>query len=341
VAMTWHPKNRTAMRRRDILTIGIAGFVSQCFAHSMAQGQSRSHSATADEDAAFIYDENRRFLDTPSGRVAYIDRGTGRVVLFLHGFPLNGFQWRGVIERLVPEQRCIAPDLLGLGYTEISGMPDLGPRAQVDMLLSFLDALRIDQVDLIANDGGGSVAQLFLAKYPKRVRTALLTNCSVEPQSTPTALLPMIELAHQDLYADLLLVPWADYKDKARSPDGLGGMCYAGAGYPTDVALEQYIRPLISSQHRKNLAQKYFLQLHENPLMGIESLLRACDVPTQIVWGMGDTMFPARNAEYLASILKRSSGIRRVDDAKVFFPEEYPDLIADAARHLWRSSEHV
>ena len=43
----------------------------------------------------------------------------GQAALFLHGAPLNGFQWRGAIERLSAHRRCIAPDFMGLGYSEI------------------------------------------------------------------------------------------------------------------------------------------------------------------------------------------------------------------------------
>jgi len=125
-----------------------------------ARGASRSWLVNPDQDAAFIYDENRQFLSTKFGRIAYIDRGVGAVVLFLHGFPLNGFQWRGVIDEIVPQRRCIALDLMGLGYSEVAVDQDVSPNAQVEMLVSFLDALGIDQVDLVANDSGGQISIL-------------------------------------------------------------------------------------------------------------------------------------------------------------------------------------
>ncbi len=45
------------------------------------------------------------------------------------------------------------------------------------MLKEVLDALKIDQVDLVGNDSGGGIAQIFAALYPERVRTLTLTNC--------------------------------------------------------------------------------------------------------------------------------------------------------------------
>ena len=36
---------------------------------------------------------SRKFAETPFGRIAYVERGSGPVALFIHGLPLNGFQW--------------------------------------------------------------------------------------------------------------------------------------------------------------------------------------------------------------------------------------------------------
>ncbi|MFC6977511.1 alpha/beta fold hydrolase [Microbulbifer taiwanensis] len=122
----------------------------------------------------------RRFAETRFGRIAYIDRGAGEVALFLHGFPLNSFQWRGAIDRLSAHRRCVAPDFLAMGYTQVAEGQSVTPDAQVEMLLALLDQLAITSVDLVANDSGGAVAQLFVTRHPERVRTLLLTNCDTE-----------------------------------------------------------------------------------------------------------------------------------------------------------------
>ena len=40
--------------------------------------------------------------------------------------------------------------------------------------------------------------------------------------------------------------------------------------------------------------------------------------------------------EWLDRVLPNSRGIRRLEDGKLFFPEEMPDIIADEAKRLWR-----
>ena len=329
------------MKRREILAASIGAVMASAIA-APALARSFSHASLGDDDAASRrYDQERRFADTAFGRIAYIDKGTGPAALFLHGFPLSSFQWRGAIERLSPYRRCLAPDSMGLGYTEPAPGQSVTPAAQVEMIAAFLDRLGIQQIDLIANDSGGAVAQLFVAKFPRRTRTMLLTNCDVETDSPPSALLPIIDLARAGLYPELLLEPWLRHKDLARSATGLGGICYSNPTHPTDAALDQYLRPLVASPERKALVNRYTLGLTPNPLEGIASQLRQCTVPTRIVWGMSDTIFSTRSPDYLAAILPRFLGIRRIDQAKLFFPEEYPDLIAQEARLLWNRASRL
>lgn len=50
-----------------------------------------------------------------------------------------------------------------------------------------------------------------------------------------------------------------------------------------------------------------------------------------MVRGLGDSLFPVEWAEWLDTNLPESRGIRRVPGAKLFFPEEMPDVIAGLA----------
>jgi pimeloyl-ACP methyl ester carboxylesterase len=58
-------------------------------------------------------------------------------------------------------------------------------------------------------------------------------------------------------------------------------------------------------------------------------------VPTRIVWGDADTIFSAGSARYLARSFGNSRGLRVLAKAKLFWPEERPDVLAAQARLLW------
>jgi haloalkane dehalogenase len=277
----------------------------------------------------------RRFANMHFGKIAYVEYGAGETALFLHGFPLNGFQWRGALERLSAYRRCIAPDFMGLGYTVVAEGQSVVAAAQVDMLLALLDQLSISIVDVVANDTGGAVAQLLAARCPERVRTLLLTNCDVENDCPPAAVLPVIELARAGSYVDKWLAPWLTDKTLARSAQGIGGMAYSEPECPSDEAIEYYFAPLVRSSRGKKQVEAYAIALERNVLEGIEPALKRCTIPTRIAWGTGDTIFSQASPDYLNRIFPKSRGVRRVQGAKLFFPEEFPDLIAEEARQLW------
>lgn len=282
-------------------------------------------------DAA-AYRAERRFAATPFGRIAYLERGSGDTALFLHGLPLNSFQWRGAIERLSGYRRCIAPDLMGLGYSEIPEQQSVAASAQVEMLAELLDEIGVGGVDIVASDSGGGVAQLFMAKYPARVRTALLTNCDVEIDSPPAKVMPSIEKARAGILDDEI-AEWLNDKDLARATFGAG--VFSDPGSLADETIEYYFAPLVSSPLRRAQFNAYVVALAPNPLAGIEAALKRSAVPVRIVWGASDDIFLQSDADYLDRIFPNSRGVRRVPGAKLFFQEESPGLIAEEAKRLW------
>jgi len=292
--------------------------MSSITAASMAFPASTYGKQLPNIDAAW-YQRSRRFAGITTGRVAYVECGRGQVALFLHGFPLNGFQWRGVIARLATHRRCIAPDFMALGFTETAETHEIAPVTQADMLAEFLDALKIKDVDIIANDTGGEVAQLFLTRHLGRTRTLLLTNCDVSTNSPPPSFKPVLAAAQKGVLADSFNRLLAD-RTLARSPKGLGPF-YMDPSSLTDEAIEYYFSPLVSSALRKAQLNHFAASFAENPLVSIQPALKRSQVPVRIVWGASDTTFDVTWADWLDKTFPRSCGVRRVPGAKLFFPE--------------------
>ena len=325
------------MDRREFMELGarsIALSSMSAFTGSMLRELLMSGPSTTIDAAAF--NSMRRYATTSFGKIAYVERGHGNAALFLHGYPLNGFQWRGAIERLAKHRRCIAPDLMGMGYSDVATKQSLAPEAQVEMLHALLGSLSVTTVDIVANDSGGMIAQLFVAKYPERVRTLLLTNCDTTIDSPPPSFQPIIALSKAGKFADKSLAPQLANKELARSAKGIGGLAYMNPANPSDEALEMYFGPLVSSEARKRQAEAFAIALERNALEGIEPALRACRAPVRILWGMADTIFSPQSPAWLDQAFGNSKGIRRVEGAKLFFPEEMPELIAEEATRLWR-----
>jgi len=163
----------------------------------------------------------RHHVETQSGRISYASAGSGPVALFVHGVVLNKHLWRHQLAELSDIRRCIAVDLLAHGDTEITPDQDVSVTANAKMLREVLDTLKIDQIDLIGNDSGGGIAQIFAALNPERVRTLTLTNCDVHDNWPPEAFTPFVEMVKAGGLRDTLDALLAD-KTIYRSPGALG-----------------------------------------------------------------------------------------------------------------------
>lgn len=107
----------------------------------------------------------------------YHDLGSGFPVLMLHGSGPGvsaWANWRLVMPQLAERARVIAPDMAGFGYTE--RRPDLryDMDTWVDQAIGMLDALGIEQADLVGNSFGGGLALQVAIRHPQRIRRLVL-----------------------------------------------------------------------------------------------------------------------------------------------------------------------
>jgi pimeloyl-ACP methyl ester carboxylesterase len=117
-------------------------------------------------------------------QLAYEERGSGPVLLFVHGFPLDRRMWIGQLSSLAKVRRCVAVDLRGHGLSTID---DPDPKLSMDLfaddLAATMDDLGAEQVDLCGLSMGGYVAFAFWRNYRERVRSLILCDTKAEADS--------------------------------------------------------------------------------------------------------------------------------------------------------------
>ena len=259
-------------------------------------------------------------VETPSGRISYSSAGSGPAALFVHGVVLNKHLWRHQLAGLSDIRRCIAVDLLAHGDTEITPDQDVSVTANAKMLKEVLDALKIDQVDLIGNDSGGGISQIFAALNPERVRTLTLTDCDAHDNWPPEAFRPFVDMVKAGGLHDTLEALLAD-KTIYRSPGTLGP-AYERPEIATDEDIETYLRPLIRSEQRTRDLQRFIVAFDNSHTRVIEPQLRKLEAPTLIVWGTDDVYFPVKWAHWLAETIPGAKPPVELEGARLFFPEE-------------------
>lgn len=98
-----------------------------------------------------------RHVMTEGRRIFVVERGSGPVLLLLHGFPTSCYDWRAIMEILAPRFRCIAFDFLGFGLSDKPVAFSYSLFQQADILESLAIALGIDKAYVVSHDMGTSV----------------------------------------------------------------------------------------------------------------------------------------------------------------------------------------
>jgi pimeloyl-ACP methyl ester carboxylesterase len=272
-------------------------------------------------------------VQTKSGNIAYLEQGHGAPALFVHGVLLNKHLWRKQLCALGDIRRCIAPDLLAHGDTEISPDQDVSVTANAEMLREFLDALHIDKADIVANDSGGGIAQIFAAHYPQRVRTLTLTNCDAHDNWPPAPFQPFLTMAANGGLKDTLTAMLAN-KAVFRSPETLGP-CYENPMSISDESIDIYLKPFLRSAQRTRDFERFLAAFDNAHTTRIEAKLRKLQAPTQIIWGDGDIYFPIAWADWLFNAIPGAARQVRFKDARIFFPEERAEALNRELRNHW------
>ena len=274
------------------------------------------------------YQAEKQTVSTPHGEFAYVDVGEGAPVVFVHGLFVSGYMWHQVIAELRSERRCIAYNLPHHGGTEVGDDHELSLDANAEMLESFCDALGLDQLDLVANDTGGAIAQALAVRRPERLRSLTLTNCEardVLPSSAEIAQL-VANLAEQGQLAPALK---AGYDDRDAARKGPLAATYQWPERFSDDDVRGIMEPHQATLEAARKIERFMGSLDSGQLTALEPALRELELPTLCVWGTGDDIFPLDLAHWLRETIPGCDEVIEIDGGKLFWPfERGPELVA-------------
>ena len=246
-------------------------------------------------------------------------------LLVLHGFPTCSFDYAAVLPTLAARRRVVLPDHLGHGS---SAKPDrrYGIRMMADAMSGVVEALGIEEVDLLTHDVGDSVGGEFLARdlegtLPFAVRRRVVTNGSiymdlVQLTDGQQLLLSLpdepTDLITEDMWKAALRRTFAPPSNAANPPvsdDELDAQWLLTAQDGGHRLLPRTIRYI---EDRRAEERRYTGPIEEHP------------APLAVVWGALDPIARLPMAERLAA--------RRADATLTVFDEvgHYPMLEAPA-----------
>jgi pimeloyl-ACP methyl ester carboxylesterase len=265
----------------------------------------------------------RKEIDLPAGRIRYREAGSGKPIVFVHGYLVDGRLWDGVVDRLSDRYRCLAPDW-PIGAQQIAMKPgaDLTPPGVAATIASFLDALDLDDVTIVGNDSGGAMSQILVSRHPERVGRLVLTNCDTHENFPPGMFRALPRLAGLPGGMALLTAPFrigaiarAAFKPFARTP------------LPSSL-IESWMRPGLHDPGVRRDLKKVTVDMNKRYTLEAAERLRGSELPILLTWAPGDKYFPISYAERLAGEVGNAR-IVQVPDSKTFVPIDQPQRLAE------------
>src|SRR5215210_7811331 len=115
-----------------------------------------------------LYPFQSRFFDSSTGRLHYIDEGSGQPILMCHGNPTWSFLYRNIIRSLRDRFRCVAVDYLGFGLSERPQRFGYTPAEHARVLGELVQALDLSNLIVMGHDWGGPIGTAVARSEPDR-----------------------------------------------------------------------------------------------------------------------------------------------------------------------------
>jgi haloalkane dehalogenase len=226
-----------------------------------------------------------RFREFEGLRLAHLDEGEGKPVVFFHGEPTWSFLWRKVIPPVLEAgYRCIAPDLPGFGRSDKPVDLDwYSYDRHTAAIAPLLEQLDLRDATVVVHDWGGPVGLRLAVEHPDRIARIVVLDTG-------------LFTGHQKMTD-----AWRAFRDFVERTDDLPiGFLVRGACKrdPSDEVIAAYDAPF-PNQESKAGARAFPLMLPTAPDMpGAQAGQRVLDAmqadgrPKLVLWADSDPVIP-------------------------------------------------
>jgi len=260
-----------------------------------------------------------RFHQWDGLRLAHLDEGEGRPVVFFHGEPTWSFLWRKVIPPVRDAGfRCLAPDLPGFGASDKPMDFDwYSYDRHTAAAASLFEELDLKDATVVVHDWGGPVGLRLAVEHPDRVSQIVIMDTG-------------LFTGHQKMTE-----AWNLFRDFVERTEDLPvGFLVRGACKhdPGDEVIAAYEAPYPNAESKAG-ARAFPLILPTSPDMpGAEAgqrvleALRGDTRPKLVLWADSDPVLPVSTGERFAQMLGTELA-HVINDASHFLQEDAGPVI--------------
>ncbi len=271
-----------------------------------------------------------RYVDQDGLRLHYVDEGHGDPVLFLHGEPTWSFMYRNAITRVAGLARAVAPDYFGFGRSDKPVEPGwYSYDAQYRSIERFVDELGLTRMTIVVHDWGGPIGFRLAVERPELISRLVVLNTGIGAGRAPsdewlrfrefvrrvgTELRPgrLVRVSCAHALADEIV---AAYDAPFPTPEAKTGPLAFPELVPTEL-------------DHPSAAE----------MLAVRERLSRLDVPSLVLFGADDPIFPPRAAERMAKLLPGALPPETIAGAGHFVAEDAGATVADRIVRFLESS---
>ncbi len=268
-------------------------------------------------------------------RLSYFDTGLaassragvdpdGAVVFMVHGNLTGGLVFHEVIRLLRDRYRCLAPDLLGFGMSDMPEAESVYTLARhIDLIARLVEELDLHNMVLCCHDWGGPIGLGAALRQRFRFRGLAILNTLTDPvmQVPARYRLPLTVITRWRYASNLLVRKLGLFQRLGlrSSLDRESRQFFARANHDasTRAGIAAFPRMIPTSRHHAS----YEL------LRTLFTELEAWDVPSVVAFSDRDRIFSARAGAALARRMK-DARFERIRGARHFVQHEAPNEVA-------------
>lgn len=262
-----------------------------------------------------------QFVEANGLRFAYLEEGSGPLVLLLHGFPDTAHTWDDLRPRLAAKgYRAISPFMRGYHPTEV---PDRDPDQETLARdpLALIEALGAQDAIVIGHDWGASAAYGAAALGPDRVQKLFVVGIP-----HPAALKPSPKKLWGARHFAAYKLPGAP-KRFARNDFSALPAIYRrwSPTWRPDPGEFDGVRSSFANQASLNAAFGYYRKLSPIPSVSLKTRIT---VPTVVFAGLDDPIVEPADYRFAARMFENDYTVEEVPGGH-FMHREHPEVFAE------------
>ena len=263
-------------------------------------------------------------------------------IVMLHGNPTWSYLYRNFAPPLLEAgYRCVVPDHMGYGKSEKSlDRAEFLLKRKIDYFTDVMDQLELKDITLVMQDWGGSIGLGYAVEHPDRIKRLIImsTWAFVFPEDIPDENLPpLLAMCRRPEIGETMLLAYNVFVE------GFLPLAIIRKEKITPELLDAYRAPFPDYNSRIPTMAIQDVPLRKDQpsyptMQAIQEKLNVLNVPTCLIWGEDDHVFPPDTILPIWQGLYPHSETHMIPRAGHFLQEDAPEEICEIIKDFLKQN---